>query len=69
MHIIDVSIEKLTNGAWVISVGQDRDRHVFVPSNRAGFAKYSDAERYAVNNLKKLMRAIQNPPVEKKCKS
>lgn len=49
-------IEQLQNGSWIVGWRQGQDDYGRMMPDRAGFARYPEAEKYAVGKLRELMR-------------
>lgn len=49
-------IEQLTNGSWIIGWRQGNGDYDRLVADRAGFATYEEAEKFAVAKLKSLLR-------------
>lgn len=49
-------IERLINGSWIVGWREGGDDYGRIPATRAGFATYTEAEKYATTQLRDMMR-------------
>lgn len=57
--LINIGIERMNNGAFVVNISKgDGGERICTLQLRAGFPTYEEAERHAVAQVKKMMRAM-----------
>ena len=49
-------IEQLANEAWIVGWREGGDDYGRIPADRAGFVTYEEAEKFAVQKLRELLR-------------